>query len=77
MFSSLDYTECLISSCWLPVKSQDTINKKDKKKKKDNYSKLCVKKKSYTFKISVYWSCKVIKFKVRDYSASIWMGKTH
>ena len=33
MFSSLDYTECFIPSCWLPVKSQDTISKKDQKKK--------------------------------------------
>ena len=46
MFSSLDYTECLISSCWLPVKSQDTINKKDKKKKKRQLFKVvCQKKK--------------------------------
>ena len=48
MFSSLDCTECFIPSCWLPVKSQDTISKKDQKiknKNKDNYSKLCVKKK--------------------------------
>ena len=45
MFSSLDYTECLISSCWLPVKSQDTINKKDKKKKKKTTIQSCVSKK--------------------------------
>ena len=47
MVSSPDYTECFIFSCWLPVKSQDTISKKD------NYSKLCVTKKLH-IKITVY-----------------------